>query len=370
MDLIKCPDCGEMYSSTYPRCPFCEEDGDSSRKIRYKPKRRLADRHKAQSARGALIAVLVLVLALLGFYLFGDDIIRAVDKPAAAQQGGEPVAPVGVPVANEDPFYQPADPNAPVDPDALDVPPPDGAEPTPGEPAAGGDGVDVSNAKLNRDDFTLGYAGEKFTIQLSGTEAEPRWSIDNGNVASIAADGTVRALANGTTTVHCQVGSRDLTCTVRVCNTGKTAQSADAPTVAEVIVPTAPAQPSSPEPPAAPSEPATPAEPAAPAQPTTPAQPSSGTHVDASALKVKTSYGTVLQKDPHTGYPDCTMSLGGGSLTLQITGTGVPVSSWSSDKTSVVEVSADGKLKPVARGTAHVTAKVGDAEVICIIRVQ
>ena len=26
MDLIKCPVCGEKYSSSYRRCPFCEEE--------------------------------------------------------------------------------------------------------------------------------------------------------------------------------------------------------------------------------------------------------------------------------------------------------------------------------------------------------
>ena len=34
MDLLKCPRCGEEYSPSYRRCPFCEE-GDHPRKIKY-----------------------------------------------------------------------------------------------------------------------------------------------------------------------------------------------------------------------------------------------------------------------------------------------------------------------------------------------
>ena len=34
MNLLKCPRCGEEYSPSYRRCPFCEE-GDHPRKIKY-----------------------------------------------------------------------------------------------------------------------------------------------------------------------------------------------------------------------------------------------------------------------------------------------------------------------------------------------
>ena len=43
---------------------------------------------------------------------------------------------------------------------------------------------------------------------------------------------------------------------------------------------------------------------------------------------------------------------------------------WSSEDTSVVTVSADGKLKPVKAGTANVTASVGGATVRCVVRIN
>ena len=92
--------------------------------------------------------------------------------------------------------------------------------------------------------------------------------------------------------------------------------------------------------------------------------------MDASSLDVKTNYGTKLQKDPGTGYPDCTVHIGGDPITLVVTGTNVPVSGWTSDKESVVTIDNNGKLTPVSSGTAHVTATVGDAKITCIIRVR
>lgn len=377
MDLIRCPQCGEQYSSSYPRCPFCEEEDDRPRRIKYSPKRHIADKRKTQSARGGLIVVLIAVLALLSWYLFGDGIgknkqnIKPDDKPAA--QGVEPAIPASNP--NADPFFDsegggttPSG-TAPSG-ETPSVPETPSVEPQP----AVDENVDVSGAKLNREDFTLGYAGEKFTIKLSGTEATPTWSVDNPNVATIGSDGTVTAVANGNTTVHCKVGKRDLTCTVRVRNTGKTAAAAEAPMVAEPIVPTAPAKPESTAPGGQETKPQTPAQepkPSTPAQEPKPQTPSTGaTHVDASALSVKTNYGTKLQKDPGTGYPDCTVRIGGDLIALSVVGTDTPVSSWTSDKTSVVTVSSDGKLTPVSVGTAHVTATVGDASITCIIRVR
>lgn len=363
MDLIRCPQCGEQYSSSYPRCPFCEEDDTGARKLAYRPKRRIANKQKTQSARGGLIVVLIAVLALLSWYLFGGKIGKAKpdaqgDKPAA--QSDAPAIPVSSP--NADPFFDPASGAGNGEPVPIAPEPVPASEPEPPQPAVD-ENVDVSGAKLNREDFTLGYAGEKFTIKLSGTEATPTWSIDNANVATIGSDGTVTAVANGNTTAHCKVGKRDLACTVRVRNTGKTAAAADAPTVAETIVPTAPAKPGT-------SETTTTPPVVTPAAPAAPSSGGSAQHVDASSLAVKTNYGTKLQKDPDTGQPDCTVRIGGDPITLTVIGTDVPVSSWTSDKTSVVTVSQDGKLTPVSIGTAHVTATVGDATITCIIRVR
>lgn len=54
MNLLKCPRCGEEYSPSYRRCPFCEE-GDHPRKIKYNSSkqsggRRVSDKKQTQSS--------------------------------------------------------------------------------------------------------------------------------------------------------------------------------------------------------------------------------------------------------------------------------------------------------------------------------
>ena len=105
--------------------------------------------------------------------------------------------------------------------------------------------------------------------------------------------------------------------------------------------------------------------------------------IDASELIIKTNYGTVLQKDPASGYADCTVRIGGDAVALNVcdaSGNGL-VALWQSDNDSVVTISPDGNLVPIRAGTAHVTAMVGNvmigntvrfggASVTCIIRVR
>ena len=91
MDLLKCPRCGEEYSPSYRRCPFCEE-GDHPRKVKHNSGkhnsgkqnggRRVSDKKQTHSARGAMAAVLVVVLLLAA--QFGGLWLWAVVVAAAA----------------------------------------------------------------------------------------------------------------------------------------------------------------------------------------------------------------------------------------------------------------------------------------------
>ena len=89
--------------------------------------------------------------------------------------------------------------------------------------------------------------------------------------------------------------------------------------------------------------------------------------VDPSALTVGTNVGTTLKKDD-SGRFDCTIRMSD-SIQLILRGTDA-AATWSSEDTSVVTVSADGKLKPVKAGTANVTASVGGATVRCVVRIN
>ena len=323
MELIKCPVCGEEYSPSYPRCPFCEEDGAGPEK-KVRARRRIADRQQAQSARGAMIVVLLVVLALLGWYLFGGDLFPHTETPVVPDEQVEPSVPASNPGVSDDPFYE--------QPTETVIAP---------EPVAE---VDVSNAQLNKSDFTLGRAGEQYTIKLTGTEAVPTWIVDNPNVVTITADGTVTAVANGDTTVRCKVGARELTCTVRVRNTGKSAAAATEPLV---VGPAQSAEPVTP--------PAGTTEPAEPVTPPEPVAPPANENVDVSNAKLSTTDFTLRGK--------------GTKHTIKLSGTEA-TPAWSSDDTSVATVAADGTVTAVGNGHTTVRCKVGSKELTCIVRVN
>ena len=123
MDLIKCPVCGEKYSSSYRRCPFCEEE-DRPRKVSGKRRggHHVAERKHTHSARGPLIAVLLVVLVIFSWYLFGGKFMEKIQEDRAND------------VENVDP--------APVDPTPVDPTP---VDPTPGDAhgrSRGADGRD------------------------------------------------------------------------------------------------------------------------------------------------------------------------------------------------------------------------------------
>ena len=95
MDLIKCPVCGEKYSSSYRRCPFCEEE-DRPRKVSGKRRggHHVAERKHTHSARGPLIAVLLVVLVIFSWYLFGGKFMEKIQEDRANDVENVDPAPV------------------------------------------------------------------------------------------------------------------------------------------------------------------------------------------------------------------------------------------------------------------------------------
>ena len=54
-------------------------------------------------------------------------------------------------------------------------------------------------------------------MKVNGTSSAPSWSIGDTSVATISADGVVRPVGRGTTTITCKVDGQTLKCIVR-CN--------------------------------------------------------------------------------------------------------------------------------------------------------
>lgn len=182
MSLIKCPKCGEMFSDSYKTCPFCEEDeAYYSGKARKGRGRRTAEssRRRAPSILGPVaVVVLILLVALVVWLIFGDRIKAAID-------GSE-----NPPITDVD------------TPDDSPVTTPDDTAVTP-------------TISLNRTVLVLSV-GDKESLKVNGTEETVAWSSSDPTVASVTSSGDVTALTKGNAVITAAVGEESVACTVTV----------------------------------------------------------------------------------------------------------------------------------------------------------
>ena len=216
MDLLKCPRCGEEYSPSYRRCPFCEE-GDHPRKVKHNSGkhnsgkhnsgkqnggRRVSDKKQTHSARGAMAAVLMLIfqdtiLSLVASLQLGsNDMVRIGDwiEMIVAKINPDDADPLpGVqddsnkPVDGETDADGEADPSIGEEPNVGDV---TGGETTdPGTTAPVTPTVDASalsiktnvGTTLSKDangtfDCTI-KPSESIRLSVSGTDAATTWAL-------------------------------------------------------------------------------------------------------------------------------------------------------------------------------------------------
>lgn len=82
MSNRRCPTCGEEYSDTYRTCPFCEEEDaiKHGKSLRRHSGRRVEKRPGRNGGAGGVLLLLtgVVILGVLGFVFFGDDVAEAV----------------------------------------------------------------------------------------------------------------------------------------------------------------------------------------------------------------------------------------------------------------------------------------------------
>ena len=214
MDLLKCPLCGNEYSPSYKTCPFCEEDEGQIIKRRA-AKRHITTRQKTQSARGGMIVVLMLVLALFGWYLFGGKTPGGEKTPASSVTDTAEPAQSGQEGSGEDGAGDAA---------------------TDGQPSGEGDAetpavhVDASalgiktnvSGILPKDPMTGYYdcslkRTDSIRLIVTGTDVEVSgWKSENTSIVSVDDEGRLTFAGKGTTNVTATVGDATVTCIVRV----------------------------------------------------------------------------------------------------------------------------------------------------------
>lgn len=161
MRLLKCPKCGEMFSDTYKTCPFCQEDEElhSGKPVKTGGRRVGGAKARPKVGGGVVVACLVLVLGLVACTIFGSQFTELFT-------GGKADTPV----------------------QALTL--------------------SQRNADLT--------VGSTVKLTASGGESIVSFSSSNEAVATVSADGTVKAVGEGSAVVTAKAGDLTASCSVAV----------------------------------------------------------------------------------------------------------------------------------------------------------
>ena len=240
MAMKECPICGEKYSDTYKKCPFCEEEEamQAGKKLRRNTRGGKRATQSSPNLLTPMLIILILIMAaLLVYLLFGE---RFAKLPGIEKQPETPVEEV----QPEQPEI--LDEQEPVEDEEADVTMPEnpGQTEEPGQTENPGTTVTpvtppvTSNAeyeaaaklpkglRLSTEDFTLKKIGETAEIQVSGGGGSYRWYSKDIGIASVDQKGVVTAVAKGNTTVLVTDGSKMAECIVRVRGEGTVAPPA------------------------------------------------------------------------------------------------------------------------------------------------
>ena len=167
MRLLKCPKCGEMFSDTYKTCPFCQEDEElhSGKPVKTGGRRVGGAKARPKVGGGVVVACLVLVLGLVACTIFGSQFTELFT-------GGKTDTPVRALTLSQ------------------------------------------RNADLT--------VGSTVKLTASGGESIVSFSSSNEAVATVSADGTVKAVGEGSAVVTAKAGDLTASCSVAVKGTGQT----------------------------------------------------------------------------------------------------------------------------------------------------
>lgn len=306
MSLIKCNKCGEVYSDSYKKCPFCVEDEEYyNGKVKKRGHRQMEKRKKAPSVVGP-----VLVLAGILVWAFAGDTVRGWfggDKqPEDVDPGTTQNQPVNTPVDNE-----------PV----------------------------VKALALDHMSLLMAPGESEKLTATGGAEESYQWITSDSGVLKVSDDGTVSALTEGSAVVTVTCGEESVACAITVQKKADTTTNT-------------------------PDNGTTTNKPDTNKPDTTNKPNNGNTNTSSSLknLKIKTEYGIDLQPRDDGKY-DITMQSSEKTCQLTLEGiTGTPT--WKSSDTNVVKVSSDGKLERVGKGEATVTITLGSATAEILVRVN
>ncbi len=310
-DVVRCETCGEDYSITYKRCPFCDERPGRSPRAGAGGGRRVSG---GTNPLQVFILILSVVLIIAALFIVFTTVAPLLSRKEPTPQQPDQQPSISQPIQTE--------PSAPdstgdvslepgTDTPVTDEPgtePPGTDLPVTPEPPTISDPVIVANVNslsLNKTDFTLA-ADETFTFKAKVDPADTKitWTSSNESAAKVSADGVVANVNTSShqvkVTITATAGDKTATCTV-YCRGGSSGNAGNTPT--------------------APTIPSTPTVPSTPSTPSTPS--SSTTQVNKSGKISGAGNGLNVRSGPGSSN-DAIASLSNGSdiTVLEDTGTG------------------------------------------------
>ncbi|WP_286732091.1 Ig-like domain-containing protein [Intestinimonas sp. UBA1698] len=313
-EVVRCPYCGEDYSVTYKRCPFCDgkpapessfEDDPPAEGWRSGGKRLVSNTRGGGYGRGGwgplrivgtvvslglIVAAVWIVVSVVSPLVNRGRSLNS-DQPSSPPVTSSSAAPTGSPDSSASPA-----PTGGVEPTRS--PEPSGTIPA---------SQTATSFTLNRKDFTLSQAGDVWNLGPAflpaGSTGTLTWSSSKPEVATVSDSGIVTAVAPGVATITATMaGGYTQECIVRCTWTG--ASSGGSGSAAATLTPS---------------------------------------------------------------HSDVTLYKAGESFRFRVSGTdSTPV--WSTSNSGVASVDGSGTVTAVSKGTCNVTATVDGQTFTCIVR--
>ncbi|WP_050617004.1 MULTISPECIES: Ig-like domain-containing protein [Intestinimonas] len=313
-EVVRCPYCGEDYSVTYKRCPFCDGKPAPESSFEDDPPaegRRSGGKRLVSNTRGGgyggggwgplrivgtvvslglIVAAVWIVVSVVSPLVNRGSSLNS-DQPSSPPVTSSSAAPTGSPDSSASPA-----PTGGVEPTRS--PEPSGTIPA---------SQTATSFTLNRKDFTLSQAGDVWNLGPAflpaGSTGTLTWSSSKPEVATVSDSGIVTAVAPGVATITATMaGGYTQECIVRCTWTG--ASSGGSGSAAATLTPS---------------------------------------------------------------HSDVTLYKAGESFRFRVSGTdSTPV--WSTSNSGVASVDGSGTVTAVSKGTCNVTATVDGQTFTCIVR--
>ncbi len=207
-DVIRCENCGEDYSVTYKRCPFCDEAAGYSHPSHHSAKGGRRVSGTGGYSRGFNIFQLIGIVVPLSLIAAAIYIVVTVVSPLINIGQGGASANANETPAVTDTAEPPDTADATETPEVTDPP----------EPVVSS----VTGITLSSTDFSLTTDGESHTLTAALTPSDVTdtvtWTSDNEGIATVSATGKVTATGNGTANITASVGDVSASCIVRCRN--------------------------------------------------------------------------------------------------------------------------------------------------------